>query len=60
MNTQARPAFAPGITPIFARRRTSSGCIFRNAAASMSESVLITLCPEVPGWIVHRRPPDCH
>jgi len=39
MKIQHRPGFAPGIAPHFARRRTSSGCIRRRAAASASESV---------------------
>ena len=39
MKIQQRPGFAPGIAPHFARRRTSSGCMRRNAAASDIESV---------------------
>jgi len=39
MKIQQRPGFAPGIAPHFARRRTSSGCMRKRAAASASESV---------------------
>ena len=39
MKIQQRPGFAPGIAPDFARRRTSSGCMWRRAAASVSDSV---------------------
>jgi len=41
MKIQQRPGLAPGIAPHFARRRTSSGCMRRNAAASESESVRV-------------------
>jgi hypothetical protein len=41
MNTQRRPGLHAGMTPRLARHRTSSGCIFRNAAASSSVSVFI-------------------
>lgn len=41
MNTQRRPGLHAGMTPRLARHRTSSGCIFRNAAASRSVSVFI-------------------
>lgn len=41
MNTQRRPGLHAGMTPRLARQRTSSGCIFRNAAASSSVSVFI-------------------
>jgi len=41
MNTQRRPGLHAGMTPRLARQRTSSGCIFRNAAASRSVSVFI-------------------
>lgn len=43
MNTHARPALAPGIRPARARRRTSSGCMRRNPAASLSPKVRIAL-----------------
>ena len=39
MKIQQRPGLAPGIAPHFARRRTSSGCMCRSAAASESDSV---------------------
>jgi hypothetical protein len=39
MKIQQRPGLAPGIAPHFARRRTSSGCMRRNAAASVRNSV---------------------
>jgi hypothetical protein len=41
MKTHARPALAPGRSPRLARRRTSSGCIFRNCAAWMRVRVFI-------------------
>lgn len=41
MNTQRLPTFAPGTCPAFARARSSSGCSFRKAAASVSVSVCI-------------------
>jgi hypothetical protein len=39
MKIQQRPGLAPGIAPHFARRRTSSGCMRRSAAASDRDSV---------------------
>jgi hypothetical protein len=45
MKTHARPAFAPGISPIFARLRNSSGCIKRKSAASPRESVFMQSHP---------------
>ncbi len=42
INTHRRPIFAPGMTPRFARIRTSSGCMCRNAAAAFRSSVFMT------------------
>lgn len=41
IKTHRLPSFAPGNRPDLARRRTSSACILRKLAASVSESVLI-------------------
>jgi hypothetical protein len=41
MKTQRRPGLQAGMAPRFARPRTSSGCIFRKAAASASVSVFM-------------------
>ncbi len=41
MNTQRRPVFAPGMRPRLARLRSSSGCIFKNSAASSNVMVFM-------------------
>jgi hypothetical protein len=41
MNTHRRPGFDAGIRPRLALQRTSSGCIFKKPAASVSVSVFI-------------------
>lgn len=41
MNTHDLPGLAPGSSPNFARRRTSSGCILRKVAACLRSRVFM-------------------
>lgn len=45
MNAQRFPNLAPGMIPDLARRRTSSGCILRNWAASIRFKVFMGIQP---------------
>jgi len=58
IKTQHRPILAPGTMPRFARVRTSSGCMCRNAAASRRLNVfmcLVLLRLPVPVMADYRR-----
>ncbi len=64
MKIQDRPGFAPGMAPHFARRRTSSGCIRKTAAASERESVRICSVDERLDVLrlepLRLQPPEAH